>query len=213
MPIQPFPRDVRVAVSVFAIVALACSSASAGLLSLSNQSVWNYYLSTGGLVGETENFSSFADGSYPGPLSGATASVAWSASSEGGLSVNAGVLSTGNPGTLSFAFAPGVRAVAGNFFGTDAGASSVTVLFTVTLSDGSGYSGIAENSSSFAGFYSSTSATIASLALSVTNVAGGSAVYPSVDNLYFGVVPVPIPSPGSVALLASASLMASRRRR
>jgi hypothetical protein len=197
-------------VSAVALVAsaLVASSASAGIVVYSNQSIWNARVATDGLVVETETFNSIADGYQPAPFAGSTASVNWSAFADGGLYVQGGVFSTEFPDPLTFTFTPGVRAVGGNFFGVDAEFANAAVFFSVLLSDGTSYEGEASSPASFTGFRSTTAATIASLTINVENAVGTGAVYPSVDNLYFGV-----PAPGAVALLGVAGLVGSRRRR
>jgi hypothetical protein len=197
-------------VSAVALVAsaLVASSASAGIVVYSNQSIWNARVATDGLVVETETFNSIADGYRPAPFAGSTASVNWSAFADGGLYVQGGVFSTEFPDPLTFTFTPGVRAVGGNFFGVDAEFANASVFFSVLLSDGTSYEGEASSPASFTGFRSTTAATIASLTINVENAVGTAAVYPSVDNLYFGV-----PAPGAVALLGVAGLVGSRRRR
>jgi hypothetical protein len=188
--------------------ALVASSASAGIVVYTNQSIWNARVATDGLVVETETFNAIADGYRPAPFTGSTASVQWSAFADGGLYVQDGVFSTEFPDPLTFNFTPGVRAVGGNFFGVDAEFANAAVFFSVLLSDGTSYEGEASSPASFTGFRSTTAATISSLTINVTNAAGAAAVYPSVDNLYFGV-----PAPGAVALLGVAGLVGSRRRR
>ena len=197
-------------VSAVALVAsaLVASSASAGIVVYTNQSIWNARVATDGLVVETETFNSIADGYRPAPFAGSTASVNWSAFADGGLYVQDGVFSTEFPDPLTFTFTPGVRAVGGNFFGVDAEFANASVFFSVLLSDGTSYEGEASSPASFTGFRSTTAATIASLTINVENAVGTDAVYPSVDNLYFGV-----PAPGAVALLGVAGLVGSRRRR
>ena len=197
-------------VSAVALVAsaLVASSASAGIVVYTNQSIWNARVATDGLVVETETFNSIADGYRPAPFAGSTASVNWSAFADGGLYVQDGVFSTEFPDALTFTFTPGVRAVGGNFFGVDAEFANAAVFFSVLLSDGTSYEGEASSPASFTGFRSTTAATIASLTIDVENAVGTDAVYPSVDNLYFGV-----PAPGAVALLGVAGLVGSRRRR
>jgi hypothetical protein len=197
-------------VSAVALVAsaLVASSASAGIVVYTNQSIWNARVATDGLVVETETFNAIADGYKPAPFTGSTASVNWSAFADGGLYVQDGVFSTEFPDALTFTFTPGVRAVGGNFFGVDAEFANAAVFFSVLLSDGTSYEGEASSPASFTGFRSTTAATIASLTINVENVVGTGAVYPSVDNLYFGV-----PAPGAVALLGVAGLVGSRRRR
>ena len=188
--------------------ALVASSASAGIVVYTNQSIWNARVATDGLVVETETFNAIADGYRPAPFTGSTASVQWSAFADGGLYVQDGVFSTEFPDPLTFSFTPGVRAVGGNFFGVDAEFANAAVFFSVLLSDGTSYEGEASSPASFTGFRSTTAATIASLTINVENAVGAAAVYPSVDNLYFGV-----PAPGAVALLGVAGLVGSRRRR
>ena len=199
-----------VSVVALAACAVAASSASAGIVVYTNQAIWTNRIASDGLVVETETFNSIADGYRPAPFTGSTASVQWSAFADGGLYVQGGVFSTEFPEGLTFSFTPGVRAVGGNFFGVDAEFANAAVFFSVLLSDGTSYEGEASSPASFTGFRSTTAATISSLTINVQNAVGTSAVYPSVDNLYFGVT---VPAPGAVALLGVAGLVGSRRRR
>jgi hypothetical protein len=189
------------------------SSANAALVVYTSQGLWNNAVANAGLAVETETFNQVRDGFYESPFSGSTASVAWSASASEGLFAQAGVLSTNAPETLTFTFTPGVRAVGGNFFGTDIGFNNASVIFTVALSNGTSYTGEASSPASFTGFRSTNAATISSLSIDVEpaqGFMGGGVppVYPSVDNLYFGV-----PAPGAIALLGAAGLIGFRRRR
>ena len=198
----------KLSITGFAVAALA-QTASAGIVVTSNQSLWNSGVAGFGGVVETETFNAIADGFYNSPFAGSTTSVGWAANASGGLYVQGGNFSTNNPVPLTFTFTPGVRAVAGNFFGTDINFGNVTVVFEVTLGDGTAAEGFASDASSFTGFRTTAGETISSLTLTVLNPSGSPAVYPTVDNLYFGVVP----TPGAVALLSVAGLMTSRRRR
>ncbi|MFM8639121.1 MAG: hypothetical protein ACKOEL_00580 [Planctomycetota bacterium] len=151
-----------------------------------------------------------ADGFYNSPFGGSTASVTWSASASSGLSVRGGVFSTQRPETLSFTFMPGVRAVAGNFFGTYNNFGIAEVYFAVPQRNGTTYEGYANSREDFTGFRSTTSETISHITITVQNATGSQDVFPSVDNLYFG---VPVPAPGAIALLGAAGLIGYRRRR
>jgi len=189
--------------------ACVAQSASAAIVVTDNSGIWNAQVAAGGMSVETETFNAIANGFYDSPFGGSTASVAWSASAVGGLYVLNGVFSTSDPTTLSFTFSPGVRAVAGNFFGTDVNFNNATVLFTVELSNGTAFEGIAASPDSFTGFRSTIAAeTISSLTVTVVNTPGWDTVYPSVDNLYFGV----IPAPSAFALLGAAGLVGFSRR-
>lgn len=198
---------IRVLAPLSAAVALCASASPAAILSTSSQTTWSFLVNSGGLSVETETFNGISNGFYASPFSGATPNVAWTALANGGIYVQDGKFSTNNPEALVFNFSPGVRGVAGNFFGTDINFNNVSVLYAVTLSDGSGYTGISHGPSDFAGFWSTTAATISTIQVSVSNIAGSTPVYPTVDNLYFAV-----PSPGAAALVGLAGLVGRRRR-
>ena len=189
--------------------ACAVQTASAAIVVTNNSAIWNFQVAAAGLSVETETFNAIADGPYGSPFSGSTASVAWTASAVGGLYVQDGVFSTTwSNVALTFTFSPGVRAVAGNFFGTDVDFGNAEVYFAVALSNGTTYEGYADSPGDFTGFRSTTSETISQITITVENATGTQAVFPSVDNLYFGV-----PAPGAVALLGAAGLLGYRRRR
>jgi len=189
--------------------ACVAQSVSAAIVVTNNSTIWNAQVAAGGMTVETETFNAIADGFYSSPFGGSTASVVWSASAAGGLAVEGGVFSTTwSNVALTFTFSPGVRAVAGNFFGTKTDFRNAEVYFAVALSNGTTYEGYADSPGDFTGFRSTTSETISQITITVENATGTQFVYPSVDNLYFGV-----PAPGAVALLGAAGLIGYRRRR
>jgi MYXO-CTERM domain-containing protein len=120
----------------------------------------------------------------------------------------AGLLQTNNPETMSFSFAGGVQGVSAYMFATDTSLNSAPSIMEVTLSDGSAYIGYSTSINDFIGFYSNGAA-ITGLSITATAVPGGpSAVYPTVDTMYFANVP----APGAIALLGLAGLIGRRRR-
>ena len=192
--------------------ACVVQSASAAIVVTTNQGLWNANVAVFGSV-EVETFNQIEDGFYSSPFGGSTGSVGWSAEAEGGLFVSGGKFSTNIPEPLTFTFTPGVRAVAGNFFGTDVDFNSINVIFSVALANGTTYEGYSEGASSFTGFRATAGETISSLTLTVTAApafaGGGPVAYPTVDNLYFGV----IPAPGAFAILGAAGLVGFSLRR
>ena len=194
----------------FGLVASAAvfvaSSASAAIVSFTNQFVWNGYVTGAGASIATENFNSLANGFAPS-ASGTAGGIAWTAAAAGGLNVEGGQLSTNSPETLNFTFSPGVQGVSGNIYSTDISFNIVASIVQVTLTDGSSYIGYSDSAASFVGFYS-TGASIASMSITSSSLAGGS-LYPTVDNLYLASVP----APGALALVGLAGLTARRRVR
>ena len=193
--------------------AVACSAlalgtlAHAGVVVTPSQTLWNQRVVNGGKSVGTETFDTLS-GYYPTTASGVVGDVTWTASaSPSGMSASNGILSTSDAfATLTFTFSKGVRAVAGNIFGTDSLGNVVPSIIDVTVSDGTTYEGFATSASEFIGFYSST-ANITSLSITVAAPTPGTGVRASIDNLYLAV-----PSPGAAALVALAGLLAKRRR-
>lgn len=190
--------------SAVAMVAL-CASAHASVIVTNNQALWNWRVTNGGQVVGTENFNDFANGFYSSPVSDTLGNVVWTASSTGDLFVQNGYLSTNNPAPLTFTFNPGVRAVAGNIFGTDINFNVVTCVVSVTLANGFTYEGVSSSPTDFIGFYS-TSADISTMTIVTSPLVTGN-VYATIDNLYLAV-----PAPGAAALIGLAGLAARRRR-
>ena len=199
--------NIRLVGAIAAVVSLA-HVADAGIVVTTNQDLWTANVATFGSV-EVEDFNGIADDFYTSPFGGVAGSVTWSASAAGGLYVQDGLFSTNNPEPLTISFGPGVRAVAGNFFGTDINFNTLTVIFQVALVDGPTYEGFAVGASTFTGFRGTNGELISSLTLTVVNPQGSPAVYPTVDNLFFGVVP----APGAAALLGAAGLVGVTLRR
>ena len=190
--------------SAVAVVAL-CASAHASVIVTNNQALWNWRVTNGGQVVGTENFNDLANGFYSSPVSDTLGNVVSTASSTGDLFVQDGSLSTNNPAPLTFTFNPGVRAVAGNIFGTDINFNVVTCVVSVTLANGFTYEGISSSASDFVGFYS-TSADISTMTIVTSPLVTGN-VYATIDNLYLAV-----PAPGAAALIGLAGLATRRRR-
>jgi hypothetical protein len=193
-------------ISACAASAMLASGASAAIATYSNFSSWQQDVVAAGSSVATETFNSY-NGYYASPLTGSTGGINWSAAATGGLFCQSGYFSTNNPVDATFTFAPGVMSVGANIFGTDLSFNSLPATITVTLADGSSYIASTSGPTDFVGFISN-GAPIFSLTMAASDTAPGD-IYVTADNMYFGVVP----APGSLALLASAGLSATRRRR
>jgi len=192
--------------SVVACTAIV-ASAQAAFITFGNQTLWSQFATGNGWQVATETFDGVADGFYAGSYSGSVSGVNWTGSAANGIYVQGGLFSTNNPEQLDFTFSPGVQGVGGNIFGTDLSFSVVPCIIQVTLADGSSYVNYATTAADFVGFYS-TGAAISSMSIQTTATGAGD-VYPTLDNLYFTVVP----APGALALLGLAGLSAAARRR
>jgi hypothetical protein len=193
-------------ISACSASAMLASGASAAIATYSSFSFWQQDVVAAGSSVATETFNAY-NGYYASPLTGSTGGINWSAAATGGLFCQSGYFSTNNPVAATFTFAPGVMSVGANIFGTDNSFNSLPARITVTLADGSSYIASTTGPSDFVGFISNTAA-ISSLTMAASDTAPGD-IYVTADNMYFGVVP----APGSLALLASAGLSATRRRR
>jgi hypothetical protein len=193
-------------ISACAASAMLASGASAAIATYSNFSFWQQDVVAAGSSVATETFNSY-NGYYASPLTGSTGGINWSAAATGGLFCQSGYFSTNNPVDATFTFAPGVMSVGANIFGTDLSFNSLPATITVTLADGSSYIASTSGPTDFVGFISNTAA-ISSLTMAASDTAPGD-IYVTADNMYFGVVP----APGALAVLASAGLSATRRRR
>jgi hypothetical protein len=202
-----------ICVAAAASLVAGAQSASGAIITFTQQFVWEFYSQGQGAALSLETFDSYG-GFYTGPLTGTSGGVNWSASAPGGLLVanvaGSPALSTNfvEPLTISFAGAP-LQGVAGRFFGTDFSFNVVPALITLSLDDGSSFVGFVTDAAAFTGFYS-TGAAITSISFTAQAPPGGSgAIYPTVDDLRFAV----IPAPGALALLGVAGLVGFRRRR
>jgi hypothetical protein len=193
-------------ISACSASAMLASGASAAIATYSNFSFWQQDVVASGSTVATETFNAY-NGYYASPLTGSTGGINWSAAATGGLFCQSGYFSTNNPVAATFTFAPGVMSVGANIFGTDNSFNSLPARITVTLADGSSYIASTSGPTDFVGFISNGAA-ISSLTMAASDTAPGD-IYVTADNMYFGVVP----APGSLALLASAGLSATRRRR
>ena len=192
------------ACAAIGVATLSCS-ASAAIISFSQQNVWDAYTAYQALSVVTEDFNSLTNGFYGSGFSSSVGGVTWTASATGGLYAYSGLFSTNDPTSLSFSFAPGVQGVAGNFFGTDISFNPVPSLVQVTLADGNSSILFANGPADFIGFFS-TGAAISGLTITA---AGSGYTYPTVDNLFFA---VPVPAPGAAALIGLAAVVCRRRR-
>jgi hypothetical protein len=193
-------------ISACSASAMLASGASAAIATYSSFSFWQQDVVASGSTVATETFNAY-NGYYASPLTGSTGGINWSAAATGGLFCQSGYFSTNNPVAATFTFAPGVMSVGANIFGTDNSFNSLPARITVTLADGSSYIASTSGPTDFVGFISNGAA-ISSLTMAASDTAPGD-IYVTADNMYFGVVP----APGSLALLASAGLSATRRRR
>ena len=173
MSIPSFPTVVVVAgASLFA----ASQSASAAIISFTQQFVWEFYVTNAGAAISVETFDSYS-GFYPGSLTGSSGGVDWTATAAGGIFVGVAAgspaLSTNNvaPLTISFAGAP-LRGVGGNFFGTDVNFNVVPAIVQLALDNGSSYVALIDSAASFAGFYS-TDALITSITILAQRLSNG----------------------------------------
>lgn len=201
-------------VSGVLVSAFIASSANAALSVFQQKDTWAFCVENGILMSQpnqivTENFNSYS-GAYANGLTGNVGPIQWTASNTFGttssLIANSGWLSTtAADHELKFTFAPGVFAVAGNFFSRDAGFNIIPALVGVFLADGTSSLQNVSSQDGFSGFISDTA--ITQLIVSVYPVPAG-VNYAAVNNLYFGVVP----APGAAALIGLAALVSRRRR-
>jgi len=194
----------RFAFGALAGAVVLASAASAGVTVTTNKVLWTYRVTSGGQTVATESMDSFSG--FYNSISGTFGNTYWTATADQGLIATGGLVQTfADAKTLVLTFAPGIRAVAGNIFATDATATPINSVVNVTLADGTTYSGSSTRSTDFVGFYSST-ANITSLSITVQALSG-SGVRASIDNLF-----VAVPAPGAAALVGVAALTSRRRR-
>jgi uncharacterized protein (TIGR03382 family) len=194
--------------AVVTVSAVVASSASAAIITFTQQNVWEGYSALQSIAVYTETFNGISNGFYASPYAGTTGPVNWTASATGGIYVQGGLFSTNNPETLTFDFGSGVNGVAGNFFATDINFNVVPAFVYLTLNDGSSYIGYIDSQTAYTGFFS-TGALITGLQIQATQPGG--TVYPTVDNMQFATNDI-VPAPGALALLALAGVAGRRRR-
>jgi len=194
--------------AVVTVSAFVASSASAAIITFTQQNVWEGYSALQSIAVYTETFNGISNGFYASPYAGTTGPVNWTASATGGIYVQGGLFSTNNPETLTFDFGSGVNGVAGNFFATDINFNVVPAFVYLTLNDGSSYIGYIDSQTAYTGFFS-TGALITGLQIQATQPGG--TVYPTVDNMQFATNDI-VPAPGALALLALAGVAGRRRR-
>lgn len=197
--------------SLAATAAIATSS-DAGIIAFTQKVVWEAFTNTQGAGRSVETFDAYS-GFYPSALTGSSGGVSWSASASGGLFVGvaggSSSLSTFAPGSMTIDLSgAAVRGIGANVFGTDADFNVVPSVVQVTLADGTNYFASVSAASNYMAFWS-TSAAITSITFGASAPSGQSnAVYPTVDNLTFAVIPGP-----ATCLIFVAAGACSRRRR
>lgn len=190
-----------------AAAAAVCSMAGAEVIVFSQFDVWSSFVSAMGETVATETFSGY-NGFYPGDVTGTVGGIGWTASASGGIFVEGGLFSTNTSDEeILFELASGVNGIGGNFFGTDVNFNVVPSVVEVFLGDGTTYIAFVDSASAFVGFYSTD---VAITRISTLSLIPGSTtpIWATVDNLY-----VAVPAPGALALLATAGVLARRRRR
>jgi len=91
----------RNVLAVGALAATIASAASANVVVLTGENVFDLFAASAGVATVTETFDAF-NGFYNDPLAGSTGSVNWTASAPGGLFASAGMMSTNNSTYFEF---------------------------------------------------------------------------------------------------------------
>jgi hypothetical protein len=199
--------------SAAVVVFLSASSASGAILTFTDPVLYEATVSGMGRANESFDAMSGASGAtLTGAAFGPGLSIAWSASSSGGVAVSpfggSPALTSASAGALTLSnFSAAVMGVSGTFFGRDGAVGATSLWLSVTLDDGSSSVSLIDASTGFVGIFTNSGATVASLTL--TPQSGGGALAPVIDNLNFAV----LPAPSALALLGAAGLLGSRRRR
>ena len=122
----------RFAFGALAGAVVLASAASAGVTVTTNKVLWTYRVTSGGQTVATESMDSFSG--FYNSISGTFGNTYWTATADQGLIATGGLVQTfADAKTLVFTFAPGIRAVAGNIFATDA---TATAAYTQAVLDG-----------------------------------------------------------------------------
>ncbi|MFM1823734.1 MAG: hypothetical protein RI967_2000 [Planctomycetota bacterium] len=197
----------RTVLACGALAATIASAASADVVVLTGENVFDLFAANAGVGTVTETFDAFS-GFYNDPLAGSTGAINWTASATGGLFADSGVMSTNQANvSLSFSFEAGaVQGVGGTMFATDINFNVIPAVIYISLADGTSYAGYVTSASQFVGFFS-TDSSIVGMTIQAQSLVGAN-VYPSVDTLKFAV-----PAPGALALLGLAGATGLRRRR
>ena len=197
----------RNVLAVGALAATIASAASANVVVLTGENVFDLFAANAGVATVTETFDAF-NGFYNDPLAGSTGSVNWTASAPGGLYASPGLMSTNSANvSLSFSFNAGeVQGVGGTMFATDINFNVIPAVIYISLADGTSYAGYITSADQFVGFFS-TDSSIVGMTIQAQSLVGAN-VYPTVDTLKFAV-----PAPGALALLGLAGATGLRRRR
>ncbi|MFM7259737.1 MAG: hypothetical protein ACKO3W_03955, partial [bacterium] len=87
--------------AVAVVASTLATSASAAIITFTQQNIWEGYSALQSVAVYTETFNGIADGFYASQYSCTTGPVNWTASATVGIYVQSGLFSTNNPETLT----------------------------------------------------------------------------------------------------------------